>query len=196
LGRGDMLYLPPDVAHDGVALDPCTTYSVGFRAPAAHELATAFLDWLRDRIELIGRYRDPNLDVQRTPARIGRDLQAYAKDSLSRVTWNERAIERFLGCYLTEPKPGVTFSPPSPALSRTAFALCAARKGLRLDSAAQLLYDARHIFVNGDALEPPRQAASALRRLADARELPPSRVDREALTILYRWYRDGFVHTG
>jgi 50S ribosomal protein L16 3-hydroxylase len=195
LGPGDMLYLPPDVAHDGVALDPCTTYSIGFRAPTAQELATAFLDWLRDRIELRGRYRDPTLAAPRAPARIGRDLQAYARDSLARVIWDPRTIERFLGCYLTEPKPAVTFSPPSRALSREAFALRAARNGVHLDSATRLLYDARQIFVNGDVLEPPREAAPALRRLADARELPPSRIDTDALTILYRWYRDGFVHT-
>jgi 50S ribosomal protein L16 3-hydroxylase len=194
LGPGDMLYLPPDVAHDGVALDACTTYSIGFRAPAAQELVTAFLDWLRDRIALPGRYRDPDRALQRTPARIGPDLQAYAKDSLSRVTWSERAIERFLGCYLTEPKPAVAFSPPMHPLSRRSFAARAMRRGLRLDSATQLLYDARHLYVNGDVLERPREARLALRRLADARELPPSAVGRDAVTILYRWYCDGFIH--
>src|SRR5262252_1131975 len=49
LGPGDMLYLPPSFAHEGVAIEPCMTYSIGFRAPAANELAVAFLDWLRDR---------------------------------------------------------------------------------------------------------------------------------------------------
>src|SRR6266567_5729015 len=50
LDAGDMLYLPPSYAHDGVAVDACTTYSIGFRAPTAQELATAFLDWMRDSI--------------------------------------------------------------------------------------------------------------------------------------------------
>ena len=196
LSPGDMLYLPPDVAHDGVALDACTTYSIGFRAPAAQELATAFLDWLRDRIDLQGRYADPDRSVQRTPARIGRDLRAYAKDSLKRVSWSEEALERFLGCYLTEPKPTVTFSPPVRPLSRTAFAARVARRGLRLDSAAQLLYDARRLFLNGDVIEPPADARTVLRRFADARELSPSRVGPRALTTLHAWYRHGFVHLG
>jgi 50S ribosomal protein L16 3-hydroxylase len=196
LTLGDMLYLPPDVAHDGVALDACTTYSIGFRAPAAQELATAFLDWLRDRIALDGRYRDPERALQRTPARIDSDLQTYAKNSLSSVMWSDRVTERFLGCYLTEPKPTVTFAPPARPLSRTSFAVRVMRRGLRLDSATQLLYDARHLFVNGDVLELPRDATLALRRFADARELVPSPLGREALTILYRWYRDGFVHFG
>ena len=71
LGPGDMLYLPPAYAHDGVAVDACTTYSIGFRAPSHTELAQAFLDHLRDRIDLSGRYADPDLRPAREPARIG-----------------------------------------------------------------------------------------------------------------------------
>src|SRR4051812_46214158 len=47
---GDMLYLPPHYAHDGVAQEACTTWSIGFRAPSSNDLATAFLDFLRDAI--------------------------------------------------------------------------------------------------------------------------------------------------
>ena len=57
LGPGDMLYLPPQYAHDGVAVDACTTYSIGFRAPAYEELAQHFLDALRDRVALAGSLR-------------------------------------------------------------------------------------------------------------------------------------------
>lgn len=36
LESGDMLYLPPHIAHDGIALDPgCQTWSVGFRSPVS-----------------------------------------------------------------------------------------------------------------------------------------------------------------
>ena len=38
LEPGDLLYLPPRWAHDGVAVDACMTYSVGFRAPARRGL--------------------------------------------------------------------------------------------------------------------------------------------------------------
>ena len=61
LEPGDMLYLPPKWAHDGVALGPCMTYSVGFRAPSRHELLCAFLadaaDCPPDGPD--ARYRDP-----------------------------------------------------------------------------------------------------------------------------------------
>src|SRR6187455_706932 len=52
LSPGDMLYLPPSSAHDGVALDACTTYSVGFRAASHNEIAQGFLDHLRDELAL------------------------------------------------------------------------------------------------------------------------------------------------
>jgi 50S ribosomal protein L16 3-hydroxylase len=194
LEPGDMLYLPPQIAHDGVAIDSCTTYSIGFRAPTAQELGTGFLDALRDSLDLEGRYRDPALALSRAPARIARDMQAYAIDALSQLRWDERAIVRFVGAHLTEPKPTVAFAPPQRPLSLAAFARRASRVGLRLDSGTQLLYDASHLFINGDVLEPPVNARALLRRLANERELAPQAITREAATIAYRWYRDGFVH--
>jgi hypothetical protein len=58
LSPGDMLYLPPSYAHDGVALDACTTYSIGFRAATHTEMAQSFLDHLRDRIDIPGPLRE------------------------------------------------------------------------------------------------------------------------------------------
>jgi 50S ribosomal protein L16 3-hydroxylase len=194
LAPGDMLYLPPDVAHDGAALDTCSTYSIGFRAPSAQELATGFLDWLRDRLALDGRYRDPGLAPAIEPARIGRDLRRYAVQVLSELRWDERAVGRFLGTYLTEPKPSVAFTPPRRPLARSVFAAHAARGGLRLDSATQLLYDRSQLFINGEAVAPPARARVTLRRLANTRGLPRGHFEREALQLLYRWYRDGFLH--
>jgi len=49
LEAGDMLYLPPGWAHEGVAVGgDCMTASIGFRAPAADELAQALLARLAD----------------------------------------------------------------------------------------------------------------------------------------------------
>jgi 50S ribosomal protein L16 3-hydroxylase len=194
LEAGDMLYLPPDVAHYGVAIDACSTYSIGFRAPTAQELATGFLDAMRDAVALEGRYRDPDLMASREPARIGRDLHAYAAKIVAALQWNDRAIARCLGAQLTEPKPTVTFSPPRRPMSLSEFARRAAHKGLRLDSRTQLLYDAAHLFVNGEVLEPPARTRALLRRLANARELEPMALSREAARIAYRWYGNGFLH--
>src|SRR5690606_39783213 len=61
LEPGDMLYLPPHYAHDGIAADECMTYSIGFRAPSYQELGEAFLHFMMDSIDLKGRYADPDL---------------------------------------------------------------------------------------------------------------------------------------
>ena len=196
LESGDMLYLPPAVAHDGVAVDACSTCSIGFRSPSAQELAIGFLDWLRDRVAIDGRYSDPNLAPATEPARIDRGLRDYATKVLGQLAWNDSVVDRFIGSYLTEPKALVAFTPPRRPLTLTAFATRAAKRGLRLDSRAQLLYDATNLFVNGDALRPSASAWTTLRRLANMRELPRGAIEREAMRLLHRWYRDGFLHLG
>lgn len=44
LGPGDMLYVPPGVAHWGVAQGECTTFSIGFRAPGMADLLSRRID--------------------------------------------------------------------------------------------------------------------------------------------------------
>ncbi len=149
LDPGDMLYLPPGIAH----------------VPAA-----------------------------RAPARIARGLSDYAASALSGLVWDDRTIACFLGAYLTEPKPAVTFTPPRPPLARRVFTARAARRGVRLDSRTQLLYDARNLFINGDVLDRPTIGWPAIRRLANTRQLAADDVDAGVANLLYPWYRDGFVH--
>jgi len=197
LAPGDMLYLPPRVAHDGIAVDACTTYSIGFRAPAAQELAIAFLDWLRDRLELEGGYADRDLAPTTEPARIGEAMRAKAAALLRGVRWEKRAIEEFLGAYLTEPKATVRFDRPSRPLAGARFRRTAARRGLCLNARTQLLYDERNLFVNGEAMALPRHGAEAVRKLANARRLRGRDLRRGApFPLLYRWYRDGFLRFG
>jgi len=197
LGAGDMLYLPPSFAHDGVAVDACTTYSIGFRAPAANELAVAFLDWLRDRLDLAGRYADPDLRATREPARIDGAMQRRCAAMLDAIRWGGDDARRFLGCWLSEPKASVVFAPRARPASPAAFRVRAARRGVRLDLRTQVLYDARRLYVNGDALAWPAGGAATLRRLANARSLSGRAVGAAApaaLSLMYDWHRHGYLH--
>ena len=196
LGPGDMLYLPPDHAHEGVAIDTCTTYSIGFRAPSAQELATAFLDWLRDRIVLEGRYADPDLAVTAEPARIGARMQTDCAAMLAAIRWDKATAARFVGCYLSEPKPNVVFDRPRRPASLRSFTLTARRRGLRLDPRTQILYDGRNVYLNGAAFAWPRRAGAVLvlRRLANRRRISGSDLDgATVLRVLHGWYGDGFL---
>ena len=194
---GDMLYLPPQYAHDGVAVDACTTYSIGFRAAPINDLACAFVDFLRDELALPGRYADPDLKPTREPARIGAPMVDRCARELDRIAWNRATVARFLGCWLSEPKPTVFFDPPHPVPRRPAFAKAAARHGVALDRRTQFLYDATHFFINGAALTAPADCVATLRELANARQLPGAAVaalPAAGLALLHDWLADGYLH--
>jgi 50S ribosomal protein L16 3-hydroxylase len=195
VGPGDLLYLPPRCAHDGVGLDDgCVTYSIGFRAPAAQELGSRFLDYLQDQLQLSGIYEDPELQPQRHPARLGDGMVRKVRKFLQRIRWNGADVARFLGCHLTEPKANVLIPRPARPLSERAFAARAARDGAGLAPQTRMLFHGRTVFVNGEACETGATAARLLARLADRRALPPHpRPDRESARLLYQWYRSGYI---
>lgn len=70
LAPGDMLYLPPGLAHHGVAQDDCITLSVGFRAPTNEQILSHFSDYLLGELEHPEFYSDPDLDLSADPALI------------------------------------------------------------------------------------------------------------------------------
>jgi 50S ribosomal protein L16 3-hydroxylase len=116
---------------------------------------------------------------------------------LASIRWSRDTLDRFLGAFLSEPKPTVFFSPPAPPLSAASFCAAARRRGVRLDRRTQLLYDDRHVFVNGSACRWPATGAPMLRRLANERALPRDAVARATpavLRLLYDWYCDGYLH--
>lgn len=184
---GDLLYLPPGWGHDGVALDDCITCSVGLRAPQGEELAAAFLDYLHERGLPQARYRDPGLGAVQRSAELPRAMIAHARATLARIRWQRGDVERFVGRYLTTPKPHVAFAPPRRPLARAAFARRLGREAVALDPRTQMLYRGAQLYVNG---EPP-VPARGLRALADRRRalVPAARTE-----LIYAWYRAGYLH--
>lgn len=175
LGPGDMLYLPPHVAHYGVAEDACMTYSIGFRAPTTEELAQGFLMHLQDSVKLEGRYADPDLRLQAHPGEIGRAMLAQIEGMIAKIKWNRRDVAEFAGRYLSEPKPNVFFDAPEAPLSRAAFNRQASKAGVALNPKSRLLFTGKRFFINGEAFTPAADEAAALRQLADQRHLAPAR---------------------
>lgn len=197
LEPGDMLYLPPDAAHDGAAIDACITYSIGFRAPRFQQIVEAFADHLRDGVDVPGRYADPALHASRAPARIDSGLQRTLVAALDELRWNRAGAARFIGRYLTEPKPDVVFEPPRRA-SRTRFEQRGARDGVRLDRRTQLLYDDERYYLNGDDAPLPEHDRAALTALADRRALDATQfaaLSEATRDLLYDWHRHGYLAT-
>jgi 50S ribosomal protein L16 3-hydroxylase len=176
LEPGDMLYLPPHVAHDGVAIDRCMTFSIGFRAPQAGEIVRGFLEYLTDTIDLPGRFADPGRQPAAHAGQVPADLLDWIQTTVQRVRWQPSDIARFATEYLSTPKPHVIFERPDPALSRRAFLGRIRSTGLRLDARSILLYQGSTICLNGSRVEPIDGPHSRwLRQLADARnaDAPP-----------------------
>jgi 50S ribosomal protein L16 3-hydroxylase len=196
LEPGDMLYLPPGYAHNGVAEDDCMTYSIGFRAPSYQELATQFLVYLQDHIEIDGMYRDPDIVLQPHPAHISLAMLRQTGSALGKIKWNSADIERFIGTYLTEPKPHVFFAPPSPSLTQKRFAQQVKKNGLRLDLKSRMLCRGKSIFLNGDAYPVSSAACRLLEKLADQQELAAGEIiAAEAMALLHQWYLYGYIGT-
>lgn len=196
LEPGDMLYLPPKCAHNGIAEGECTTYSIGFRTPSMQELASGFLDHLREEIRVPGMYADPDLALQADPAQLPVAMVDKVTAVLEAIRWSRKEVESFLGGYLSEPKPHVFFDPPEEALSAKRFARQVATQGVRLDGRTLLLRSGRQFWINGEPVDVPSGAAELLRELASARRLARIPAHAGALDLLYEWYCDGFLHAG
>lgn len=104
LAPGDMLYLPPNVAHYGVARDDCMTYSVGFRAPAHSEIISAFTDDLLTELSESQRYSDKTLQSQANPGEISSHALQQVQDIIRLNNIDDLQINRWFGRYITEPK--------------------------------------------------------------------------------------------
>lgn len=194
LEHGDMLYLPPKCAHYGVALEPGMTYSIGFRAPSAQEIATEFLVYLQDRICVQGRYADPDLQQQAAPAQISDAMVEQVSQMLQQISWDKKVVADFLGHYLTEPKPHVFYDGAEDELDEEAFAEQAMEHGIVLDLKSQILYVNDMLYCNGQLLESEPAQLAAWQRLANTRQLESAGLSDSMMPLLFEGYLSGWWH--
>jgi 50S ribosomal protein L16 3-hydroxylase len=196
LEPGDMLYLPPSCAHEGVALGPCTTASIGFRAPSWNTLTQEFLFAMAEREWSEGLYADAGRGATRTPAALDPQLLRELGQKLARVRFAARDIEDFVGRYFSEPKADVFFDPPEP-LTAARF-VRRAKAGLAFDPRATMLYRGGAGFIAGEPFALPAGHRPTFRRLADRRRLAGSDLaivlaDPAASALLYDWWQCGWL---
>jgi 50S ribosomal protein L16 3-hydroxylase len=190
LEPGDMLYLPPRYAHDGIAEGECQTYSIGLRSPAGAELARELLQRLADDAEGAEDdvYRDAHQRATVTPGAIPPQLQDFARAAVHSVLKDPSALERTLGEYLTEPKANVWFESQ---------AVRGALRRVSLDRRSRMMYDERHVFINGESYRASGRDANTMRALADRRCLAPAELavaSEAARALLRSWCEAGWAH--
>ena len=231
LEAGDMLYLPPMYAHEGVAVGECMTYSIGFRAPAELELARELLqrfadDTLEDEEEVEDEkgeedgenddkngaladeyianvaiknvakklYKDPKQEAVEAPAQIPAALLDFAKAAVEKAMSDPDALVRNLGEYLTEPKANVWFDEPEPESEEDI--ILTRQNRVDLHPRSQMLFDARHIFLNGESWRAAGKDATLMQRLANQRFLEPKDLTKAsdgAMALLQEWADAGWL---
>lgn len=179
LEPGDMLYLPPGVAHYGVALDDCMTYSVGFRTPTTSELLSGFVDDLSSTLGEQQRYHDPDLPLQTHPGEITIGARTRIRRIIRDALNNDAAIDQWFGRYISENKSGQAAPTPEQPLTREEFLHEFQQCGqLWRSEYARFSFidddgdEEITLFVDGHAWPLPRELAAGVKQLCDRRILP------------------------
>ena len=156
LEPGDMLYLPPHVAHEGVSLDAgCQTWSVGFRAASYRELLQEGLWRLAESLDAVSaldqRYQDPQQTATDQPDALPPDLLKQLRTHVKSLKLD--SVDTMLpgiASYLSEPKPHAFFSCPDRTLSAKAFAQYLKGNPLHLHPQTRLMRLGNTVFCNGE----------------------------------------------
>lgn len=119
LGPGDMLYLPPNVPHNGVAVNPCLTFSFGMRAPSSAELISDYLDDLVADADESIRFQDPDLKLPEDPNEIDEAAMKRVVAALNALRMNDpdrlgNWFGRFITTYRAAGDILPSQAPPSP----------------------------------------------------------------------------------
>ncbi|WP_409526325.1 JmjC domain-containing protein [Nitrincola sp. MINF-07-Sa-05] len=215
LEPGDMLYLPPRIGHNGVAVgDDCITCSIGFRAPAHHEMLRGFSDFAGERLGHDARYCDPDLPLQQDPGEITAAALDKARQELLDILQDRELFAAWFGEFVTEPKYPELAAEPDDAVSEeelVAFlnddGCLYPSEGCRLawmdqDSKGQDSLDqTRLLFADGQCYPLTSSAAQALASrlghylsisLADLEDV----ADAQSLHLLCELLKRGLLHAG
>ena len=215
LEAGDMLYLPPRYAHDGIAeatvgldgkIADCMTYSIGFRAPERRELAAELLHRLAEFSEDQAQssssshgqflYRDPRQVATATPAALPADLATFATGAVLEALKDPLAVACALGEYMTELKPSVWFDETDAGWD-ISHGQGHGEADVFLDPKTRMMYDEHHVFINGESYRAKGADARLMQGLADHRMIS-ARDLRKASTaahdLLADWHAAGWIN--
>jgi 50S ribosomal protein L16 3-hydroxylase len=201
LEPGDMLYLPPHVAHDGISLDAgCQTWSVGFRAQSYKELLQEGLwrlaESLEDIPELEKHFADPKQaatsSAEQLPEEIIRQVAQKLKDlKLDRVATFLPGI----AAYLSEPKPQAFFAGPTQEYSPEEFKRSLKTQALRPHPQTRLLALGKTIYCNGEDMTSGQTASiqKAWRSLAASKQVQGNLGGAPAESSLFEAFEAGWL---
>lgn len=103
LEPGDMLYLPPRVAHWGTAVDNCMTWSIGYRAPSTADVLVSCTDFAACFLTEEERYSDAQLSPISNPYEIRQEDLQRLRTLISEQLTDDLLLTWF-GQHVTEAK--------------------------------------------------------------------------------------------
>jgi 50S ribosomal protein L16 3-hydroxylase len=190
LEPGDILYVPPGVAHDGIALDDdCMTLSIGFRAPSRAELVTGWSDHVLDQLTEDDRYADPGLALQPNPGEITADaldrLQAMVLEALA----DRDQFARWFGASISTRKyPEIDWQPEEPVTADDVRDALDADVPVLRNPASRFAFVRQGagvlLFVDGETFECLGDVAELAEMLSDADETMVSEASDDAVELL------------
>jgi 50S ribosomal protein L16 3-hydroxylase len=194
LGPGDLLYLPPRVAHHGISADDeCMTYSVGFRAPSHQDLVGEFLQYAIEQIGPDARYSDSDLEPVEHAGAIQEAARAKVRRLLQGLV-DDTNIDQWFGQYLTRPpRDRQAVSPEAPVTANTLTDALQQGTDLRRGPVSHLAFiehddGTATLFANGEAMPLDADLAYAAPIMTGRQVIPAdtltSHLDDEAFVDL------------
>lgn len=188
LGPGDLLYVPPGLAHHGVAQDECLTYSVGFRAPALSQVLEHLVDASLEAADERALFRDAG----RNPASASAGFDAADLASLQRqalaLLGDAALLRQALAPQLSDAK-YPDYEPEGEDCSADDLRAALA-DGLDLlrDPASRWLWlsESQQLWRNGERVDVPVAILPWLPRLLHGRRLPAQAL-RDAPDTVLDW---------
>lgn len=200
---GDLLYLPPNVPHYGVALNECMTYSVGFRAPSQADMLEKLVENLLEEPRLKQRFSDADREQQGNPGELTEaDMDRLIDFVLDALPQDTHALQLWLGKYLSESKTGITADGVE-EISKTEFARLLKKKtvfGKTLD--ARFLYftsaEDVNLFINGKHYPLPLDQLDFVRLLCMSNifhydDYKAFTEKKEGVALLYELFLDDLI---
>lgn len=202
LEPGDMLYLPPNYGHDGIAEGTCSTLSIGFRAPTQAEVLSGILRDMADQIDqdpgmTQTLFSDPARGLQKNPAEIPDDLLNFGFNLIRQFSAKSPQIQRSMGILLTEPKPHVYFVNNTEDQEIHEIISVLGERGIALSMKTKMLFKDADFYINGDTVNPTSAlTVKQLQMLANQREMEPIDAAEALKNPEFQYFLIGFAKAG
>jgi len=198
---GDLLYLPPGVAHYGVALDDCMTFSIGFLAPSHTDMLNDYVTFALNQLDENIRYSDPELQQQPNFGEISAQTIAKIKQVIHSLPRDDHSIQQWFGRFVTQTRSGIQLD--TPEVEYTAHSWLLELQHCHLRRAARMAFipnpDNVILFVEGQAITLPKSNAALATLLTQQRDFTHQDLkkflnDNFVVKLLIEMTNDGFLY--